>query len=92
MEIKIDNSPRGRLISLLGSMNLDLAKHWVDELIEDARKDERERVIEEAFRIIEEELSNRSKQPNGVPMAFADGMTTAQTIILHLKGLSGNNE
>lgn len=31
--VAIDNSPRGKLINLLGAFNLDIAKLWVDELI-----------------------------------------------------------
>lgn len=34
--VVIDNSPRGRLISLFGAMNLDVAKPWVDEAIAEA--------------------------------------------------------
>jgi len=43
-KLKIDNSPRGSLISLLGAMNCDTAKPWVDEIIHQARAEERERV------------------------------------------------
>jgi len=45
-KLKIDNSPRGSLISLLGAMNCDTAKPWVDEIIHQALAEERERVVE----------------------------------------------
>lgn len=38
-QIKIDNSAYGRLKSLLGAMNLDQAKPWLDEAIADALDD-----------------------------------------------------
>ena len=48
--VKIDNSPRGNLLSLLGSMGLDIAKPWVDEAISSAvtqaLEEEREEIID----------------------------------------------
>ena len=35
----------------------------------------------ELIKQLETELSNRAKQDGGVPVAFADGITVAQTII-----------
>ena len=46
----IDNSPRGQLISLLGAMNLDVAKPWVDQAIEEA--------VREAYRNGREDKRN----------------------------------
>ena len=41
--VVIDTSPRGRLTSLLGAMNLDTAKPMVDEAIEEAIQAERKK-------------------------------------------------
>ena len=58
--VVIDKSPRGQLISLLGAMNCDTAKSWVDDAINEAlinqqqthhqelqkaREEERERIL-----------------------------------------------
>ena len=52
---------------------------------------EREELIKTIFHRIEEELSTKAKKPGGVPTAFADGMTTAQTIILTILKENGKN-
>lgn len=58
------------------------AEFFMEILIERdriSREEERERIFQE----IEQELSNRAKHSNGVELLFADGMTTAQTIVLN---------
>ena len=46
MPVEIDNSPRGSLRSLLGAMNLDAAKPWVDEAINEVISSQRKELIE----------------------------------------------
>jgi len=46
MLVEIDNSPRGSLRSLLGAMNLDAAKPWVDEAINEVISSQRKELIE----------------------------------------------
>lgn len=46
LEIIIDNSPRKKLMSLLGAMGCDNAKPWVDELVSESARRERDSIIE----------------------------------------------
>lgn len=68
---------------------VEMKKNAIKEIISSTVIPEvRREIAGEAFKLMEDDLSNRAKQPNGVPVAFADGITTAQNIILSLSLLN----
>lgn len=67
--ITLDNSPRGRLISLLGAMNLDAAKPWVDDAIDNALTTYR-------HSLIQKDIERMVKEVCGITRTLHDGETT----------------
>ena len=85
--VVIDTSPRGRLTSLLGAMNLDTAKPMVDEAIEEAiqaERQKREEMVEaerERFGKILSEIEIGLKNSNGSKLEIEGIIWTAHEAI-----------